>query len=79
MWKAPALTGNLRHRWNWLGKFILQVEEEITVIATVRPQPGMDRCYRALHWRDARPQDLPPVYGTQALTVAPTSPPKVKQ
>lgn len=58
MYEPPKLTGNTRHRNSWQGKWILEVEEEVSVIDTnIKLQPGIDRMRRVLRWRDARLQD----------------------
>lgn len=59
MYEPPKLTGRTRHRTGWLGNWILQIEEEISVIdATIRLQPGLNRMRRMLQWRDAKIQDV---------------------
>lgn len=45
------LTGKIRHRTNWAGKLILQVEVD-------RHYPDMYGGIDSRAWRDARPEDV---------------------
>lgn len=53
-----SLTGATSYRKGWFGKLILQVEFLRIKTRLTPPQPGVDRTYEALEWRDAEIEDL---------------------
>ena len=50
------LTGATRHRKDWRGRLILQVEIRVRTAGYGRPQPG--KSYVHVEWRDARVEDM---------------------
>ena len=50
------LTGRVRYRSTFLGRLVLQVEEQYRTAGFGRPQPG--RTYLHRHYRDASVEDL---------------------
>jgi hypothetical protein len=52
------LTGRRRHRANWRGKFILQVEQTYKAMISWNRPPSPQNEKDAYEWRDANVKDL---------------------
>ncbi|WP_144223619.1 hypothetical protein [Mesorhizobium amorphae] len=59
MSRAILFTGNTRHRVNWFGKMVLQVEEIVYRPDLALPlSPFVDRMRPVEVWRDATQHDM---------------------